>query len=82
MSASFKEMFELYLDDARYSVPTLHLIAAADESAAFETARHMLAGNPNYRGAELCRDGERLGGLGSFSTRRLPPEARAASDPG
>ena len=79
MSASFKETFELYLDDSRYSVPTLHLIVADNERAAMETARQMMAANPHYRGAEICQEGQRLGGLGSFSTRTLPPEAHAAS---
>ena len=63
------ETFELYLDDDRYSVPTLKLVEAADEAAALGVARRLLRESPHHRGAELCRDGERLAALGSFAAR-------------
>lgn len=67
------ETFEIYVDDDRYAVPTLHLITAADEPGAFAVAERMVAESPHHLGAEICLEGQRLAGLGSFATRQLPP---------
>ena len=69
--------FEVYIDDSRYSVPTLHLIAA-DEAGAIEAVRRMLDDSPYHLGAELCLDGVRLIGLGSYADGRAALEDRAA----
>jgi hypothetical protein len=66
--------FELYIDDDRYSVPTLHLVSAADQAAALAIARRLVAESPHHLGAEICLDGERLVGLGVFAVRRAIPE--------
>src|SRR3954467_14528708 len=72
--------YELYLDDDRYAVPTLHLLAAADEAGALRLAQRLLADSPHHLGVEICLEGERLAGLGSFAVRRAAPESvRSAS---
>ena len=76
MNGPFGQTYELYLDDDRYAVPTLHLIPARDEATALEIAARLLAESKHHRGAELCLGDERLAGLGTFATRRLPSEAR------
>ena len=69
------ETFEIYLDDDRYAVPTLHLVVADDAVIALAIAQRMLVDSPHHLGAEVCLDGQRVGGLGSFATRRIPPGA-------
>jgi hypothetical protein len=59
--------FEVYIDDARYSVPSLYLISAASEALARATAEGMLAASEHHQGVELRRDGETIYGLGSFA---------------
>lgn len=59
-------MFEVYVDDTRYSVPTLYLIAA-DEAGAVEAAQRMVSDSPHHLGAELRLDGRRLIGFGSLA---------------
>lgn len=58
--------FEVYIDDNRYSVPTLYLIAA-DEAGAIEAAKRMVVDSPHHLGAELRLDGRRLIGFGSLA---------------
>ena len=72
--------FELYLDDDRYAVPTLKLIEAGDEVEALSVARRLLHESPHHRGAELCRDGRRLAGLGTYATRIMPRDDRMADE--
>ena len=78
MNAAVQNTFELYVDDDRYAVPTLHLISALDEKAAVEVAWKVLSESLHHRGAELCQGDQRLAGLGSFATRRVPPDLRTA----
>jgi len=71
VDAADQAAFEIYFDDDRYGVPTLHLLTAEDDDeAARATAERMLAENPHYRGAELWRGGRRLLGLGSLALKR------------
>ena len=65
-----RETFEVYIDDDRYAVPTLHLIPAEDEAIALKIARRLLQESPHHLGVELCLEGRRLAGLGSFAVRR------------
>jgi hypothetical protein len=76
MNGPFGQTYELYLDDDRYAVPTLHLIPARDQAGALEIAARLMGESRHHRGAELCLGGERLEGLGTFATRRLPAETR------
>ena len=75
-----RQTFEVYIDDSRYTVPTLHLIAA-DEVEAVQAARRMLADSPYHLGAELCLDGRRLIGFGTFATRRSAPDSQGVGEP-
>ena len=63
---ALEHTFEVFVDDSRYSVPTLYLIAA-DEAGAIEAARRMVVDSPHHLGAELRLDGRRLIGFGSMA---------------
>lgn len=78
--AAPRHTFEVYIDDSRYTVPTLYLIAA-NEAGAIEAAQRMLADSPHHLGAELCLDGRRLIGFGTFATRRAGPGEPAEPPP-
>ncbi|WP_293677982.1 hypothetical protein [uncultured Phenylobacterium sp.] len=69
------DAFEIYLDDDRYAVPTLHLVIADDPEMAFTVAERLLADSPHHLGVEICRGGQRVAGLGSYATRSVPPDA-------
>jgi hypothetical protein len=58
--------FEVYIDDDRYSVPSLYLITAQTDAGARTAAEQMLASSEHHQGVELRRDGERVFALGSF----------------
>ena len=62
--------FEIYLDDTRYLVPTLKLVAAPDEEGAIKIAQLLLEESAHHRGVEVCQGGQRLAGLGSYADRR------------
>lgn len=62
--------FEIYLDDSRYAVPTLKLVAATDHADAFKIARLMLDESAHHRGVEVWQDGRRLVGFGSLEAGR------------
>jgi len=64
--------FEVYVDDDRYSVPSLYLISALDDARARTTAEEMWRTSEHHQGVELRRDGERILALGSYS-----PSAKA-----
>ena len=71
--------FEVYVDDDRYSVPTLYLIAATSEQAARAEAQAMLDASDHHQGVELLHDGERLYALGSFAAPSRAVQARQES---
>jgi hypothetical protein len=62
--------FEVFVHDDRYSVPTLHLISAADDGDARGTADALLRASPHHLGVELWRDGEQVAALGACAERR------------
>jgi hypothetical protein len=59
--------FEIYVDDDRYSVPTLYLITAANEARARALAAKALHDSKHHQGVELLRNGKRLFALGSLA---------------
>jgi hypothetical protein len=59
--------FEVYVDDDRYSVPSLYLITASSEARARAMAEELLTGSDHHQGVELRQDGERVYALGSFA---------------
>ena len=62
--------FEIYLDDARYLVPTLKLVAAPDEAGAIKIAQLLLEESAHHRGVEVCQGGQRVAALGTYAERR------------
>jgi hypothetical protein len=66
MSAMPRPIFEIYVDDDRYAVPTLHLVPADDEATAREIVSRLLEENAHHRGAELCFEGQLILGVGTF----------------
>lgn len=75
MSVKLRPIFEIYLDDSRYAVPTLHLVPADDSAAARQIVQRMIDESEHHLGAELCFDGELLASLGTFAER---PRQRSA----
>jgi hypothetical protein len=66
--------FELYVDDDRYSIPTLHLIENQSDERALAMAKVVWLDSEHHLGVELRRDGERISGFGSLA----PPVCAAA----
>ena len=75
MSVKLRPIFEIYLDDSRYAVPTLHLVPADDSTTARQIVQRMIDESEHHLGAELCYDGELLAALGTFAER---PRQRSA----
>jgi len=59
--------FEVFIDDDRYSVPTLVLINAEDDARACSKAESLLRESPHHRGVELRLEGARVFGAGSYA---------------
>jgi hypothetical protein len=58
--------FQLFIDDDRYSVTTLRLLAWTNEQRAREAAETILRESPHHRGVELYRGARRVLGIGSM----------------
>lgn len=69
MSVQLRPTFEIYLDDSRYTVPTLYLVPADDADAARRIVEQMMEESVHHLGAELCFDGQLLAAMGTFATR-------------
>ena len=67
--------FEVYVDDDRYSVPSLYLITAQSDARARAMAEELLSSSEHHQGVELRRDGESIYALGSFG-----PSCQAGPD--
>ena len=59
--------FEVFIDDDRYSVPSLYLITAQGEARARARAEELLHASDHHQGVELRQNGERIFALGSFA---------------
>lgn len=59
--------FEIFIDDDRYSVPSLYLITARNEARARTKAEELLHASDHHQGVELRQDGESIYALGSFA---------------
>jgi len=55
---SFPKIYTLFIDDDRYSVPSLDAVGADDDDAATAFARDRLALSPHYSAIEVW-EGER-----------------------
>ncbi|HEY2709491.1 MAG TPA: hypothetical protein VGI95_15690 [Caulobacteraceae bacterium] len=60
--------FEIYVEDDRYSVPTLYLITAASQAGALAMADDVWRSSDHHLSVELLQDGERLAVLGANPT--------------
>jgi hypothetical protein len=59
--------FEVFIDDDRYSVPSLYLITAGNEARARAKAEELLRASDHHQGVELRQGGESIYALGSFA---------------
>ena len=75
MSTEPQLTYEIYVDDDRYAVPTLHLVMAEDEAAARAKLQRLLGENGHHRGGEICIDGRVLFRTDSEGLRRRPRPA-------
>jgi hypothetical protein len=64
--------FEVFIDDDRYSVPSLYLITAHSEARARAKAEELLHASDHHQGIELRQDGESIFALGSFAVAAAP----------
>jgi hypothetical protein len=68
--------FHFYVDDARCGTPREFVVEAGGEDRARTLAERMLADSEHHLGVEVCEDGQRLLGVGSFATRTWCAQAR------
>jgi hypothetical protein len=61
--------FHFYIDDRRSGSPRELQVQARDEQRARQLAERMLAESEHHLGVEVCEQGVRRFGLGSFATR-------------
>ena len=61
--------FEIFVDDDRYSVPSLYLITASDRERAKAIAERIWRESVHHRGVELRREGELVFGYGTCDAR-------------
>ena len=74
MTREARSIFELYVDDDRYEVPTLHFSAASDEASVRELAMQLLNDSPHHRGVEVRLNDRRILSV-SAATTRAPTRA-------
>jgi len=60
--------FAFYIEDDRYTVPTLKLETMQNEEEARQRALCLLERSPHHQGVEVCLDGKRLFGVGNCDT--------------
>jgi hypothetical protein len=58
-------IYEFYIEDDRYSVPSLHLVAADDVDHALHLAETLLRNSIHHLGVEVCADGEMVFAIGA-----------------
>jgi hypothetical protein len=63
--------FEVFVDDDRYSVPSLYLITAPSEARARLTAEEVWRSSDHHLGVELRCDGERVCAFGTLAIEAL-----------
>ena len=67
-----RPIFEVYVDDDRYAVPTLQFIAASDEADALRNLERLVQESPHHLGGELCLEGHLLARIGALAGRPRP----------
>ena len=61
--------FAFFIDDRRCAEPRTITVETRDEGRARELAERMLAQSEHHLGVEVCDDGRRVFGIGSFGDR-------------
>lgn len=61
--------YQLFIEDDRYSVKTLRLLAVIDERRARDIAEKAMLESSHHLGVELYRDDRRVFGMGSLGGR-------------
>ena len=61
--------FHFYVEDARCGAPKVFVVEAAGEARARVLAEQMLAQSEHHLGVEVCEDGRRHFGVGTFTDR-------------
>jgi len=61
--------FHFFIDDVGHSQPLEMTVEVAGVPRARELAAEVLARSPTHVGVEVCEDGERVFGIGTFATR-------------
>ena len=59
--------FLLYIEDNRYSIPTLRIVTALHAGRVRELAEELMKDNEHHLGVEVFEDDKRLFGLGASS---------------
>ena len=72
--------FQLFIDDDRYAVPTLRILAVRNAARARALARQAMADCPHHLGVELYDEEQRVLALGTLRTPRAEAPRRL-SDP-
>jgi hypothetical protein len=72
-------VFELYIDDDRYAVPSLYLITAITDAEARAEALEVWENSDHHLGVELRRDGVRVYALGSMAHPAFTSGGRSES---
>jgi hypothetical protein len=71
--------FHFYIDDARCGVPRELVVEAIHEARAREMAEQMRAKSEHHHGVEVCEQGARLFGVGTFAHRTWCERLRGAA---
>jgi hypothetical protein len=64
--------FQIYIDDDRYTVPTLYIASLASQARAREVAERLLNESDHHLGVEVCEDGKPLFSVGSGTRQPRP----------
>jgi len=65
------DVYTLYIEDDRYSVPTIDILSADTDAEAMTLAAERLASSPHYLSVEVWADDRYVGGAPGSA----PPEA-------
>ena len=74
-------LLNVYIEDDRYSVPTLQFLSVGNLTQAKAAAERLMMQSPHHRGVEMRLEDERLLGIGSYSGGLADQEAERR-DPG
>lgn len=65
--------YEVYVDDARYLVPSFYLISANTAERALKLAEQLWRSSPHHRGIEVRQDNARIAVMGTLADVQSVP---------